>query len=189
MSEFSAHRAIEEAQERSEHGRSDPGMAIAAAIFAVLAALSTMLAHSRSTTALAEKNEAILAQAKATDQYNYYESKRIKFHLFNALLEAGLGDPAAHKRLQGDAAREAQAALPIQKRAAALEQKADRLQESSELALRAYETLEFAVTLFEVSIVFISISALARARFLVYVAMGSAGIGLIFFIKGLLAHF
>lgn len=189
MSDFSAHRAIEEAQERSEHGRSNPTMAIAAAIFAVLAALSTMLAHSRSTTALAEKNEAILAQAKATDQYNYYQSKRIKFHLYSALHEAGLGDPAAHARLQADAGREERASKPLLDKAVTLETKADRLQESSELALHAYEILEIAVTLFEVSIVLVSISALAQARPLIFIAMGSAGIGIIFLIKGLLAHF
>lgn len=189
MSDFSAHRAIEEAGERAEHGRSNPTVAITAAIFAVLAALATMLAHSRSTTALAEKNEAILAQARATDAYNYYESKRIKYHLYSALHDAGLGDPAAHKQLESEAVREQRGAVPILTKAQGLETKATTLQESSELALHAYETLEIAVTLFEVSIVLISISALAQTRPLIFVSMGSAAVGFIFLIKGLFAHY
>ena len=189
MSDFSAHRALEEAHERSERSGGDPTMAIAAAIFAVFAALTTMLSHSRSTTALAEKNEAIIAQGKATDKWNQFEADRVKFHIYQGLFDAGLATPAVAKTLETKALIEERKSKPLQKQAGALELRAGRLQESSELALHAHETFEIAVTLFEVSIVFVSISALAKTKPLIYIAFGSAAIGVIFLIKGLLTHF
>ncbi|MDP9017105.1 MAG: DUF4337 domain-containing protein [Candidatus Eremiobacteraeota bacterium] len=188
MSDFSAHEALEQAQERSEHSRGNPTVAIAAALLAVLAALSTMFAHSRSTTGLVEKNEAILAQARASDKYNYYEAKQIKFHLYNALLDAGLGDQAARARMLAKATSEQTKSKPILKQAQTLEAQAEERQLHSESALHAYETFEIAVTLFEVSIVFVSISALAGSSALIVIAGVSSSIGIVFLILGFLRH-
>lgn len=188
MSDFSAHHALEEAQERSEH-KGNPTVAIAAALLAVLAAVATMFAHSRSTTALIQKNEAILAQANSSNKYNYYEAKSIKEHLYQALLDAKIGDPSARAALQRTASREAQEKKPILGQARELEKETEQHQTHAELALRAYETFEIAVTLFEVSIVFVSISALAGSRALIWIAAVSSVVGVYFLIMGFLQHF
>lgn len=188
MSDFSVHHALEEAHERSEHARGNPTVAIAAAILAVLAALATMLAHNRSTSGLVEKNQAILSQARSSDQYNYYESTRIKAHLYEALNDAGLGNSKQRAKLKKTAVREERKAKPILARADALEKEARGHEDHSELALKAYETFEIAVTLFEVAIVLVSISALSASRSLLMIAGASSAIGVLFLAMGLL-HF
>lgn len=188
MSDFSVHKALDEVHERSEHAKTNPTVAIAAAILAVLAALATMLAYNRSTLGLVEKNQAILSQARASDTYNYYESTKIKAHLYEALHEAGLGDPKEHARLQVEGAREERKSAPLLLKAQDLETKTTKHEEQSDIALKAYETFEIAVTLFEVSIVFVSISALAANRTLLWIAGASSTIGVIFLALGLL-HF
>ncbi|GAC1498532.1 MAG: hypothetical protein NVS1B14_01580 [Vulcanimicrobiaceae bacterium] len=188
MSDFSAHKALEEAHERAE-GRGNVWISLTAALLAVLAAIATMLAHSRSTTALLEKNEAILTQAKASDQYNYYESKRIKYHIYNALDQAGIGAAAGQKRVGAVAAHEKKAAGPILLQAQGMEKKSAEHQDRSERALKAYEILEIAVTLFEVSIVFVSISALTKIRFLLYLSGATGAFGAVFLVMGLARHF
>ncbi len=54
-------------------------VSLAAAIIAVLAALGTLYSHHRSISALSVKNAAILTQARATDTYNAYEAKQIRY--------------------------------------------------------------------------------------------------------------
>lgn len=188
MSDFSAHKALEEAHERDEHARSNRAVAIPAAVFAVLAALATLLAHGRSTTALLDKDEAILAQSRASDTYNYYESKRIKYHLYQALTTTAIATGPAHQKLAAVAKKEAHDAKPILAHAQALERDTLDYEQHSERALRAFELLEFSVTLLEVSIVFVSISALARSRALLFVAGGTALAGFVFLILGVLHH-
>ena len=187
MSDFSAHKALEEAEERGEHGH-HPWISIAAALFAVLAAVATMLAHSRSTTALVEKNTVILDQAKASDSWNQYESKRIKYYVYQAWIDVRFGDAATQKRLVAVAKREKHAALDPKARALKFEELSEQAGERAERALKAYETLEIAVTLFEISIVFISISAVTKNRMLVYLAGAAAAGGAVFLIQGILYH-
>jgi hypothetical protein len=79
---FDARKALDETEERNEHaaGR-NPIVAVSASVIAVCAALTTMFSNHYSVKALSEKNQAILQQTRASDAYNYYESKRIKYHI------------------------------------------------------------------------------------------------------------
>src|SRR5579884_2480961 len=91
MAEFHASRALDEVKERAEEVAEGAKLVpVLAAIMAVLAALATLFANHSSISGLATKNEAILAMNKAADQYNYYESKRIKVQLNQALINAGV---------------------------------------------------------------------------------------------------
>lgn len=189
MSDFNVHRALEEAHERGEHAQSRPAIAIAAAVLAVLAAVATMLSHNRSTIGLSQKNEAILTLSRSADQYNYYEAKSIKQHLYQALLDAGTANPKSRQLLQSTADREKKESLPILAHAKSLEAQTAEHERHAELALKAYETFEIAVTLFEVSIVFVSISALAATRALLLTAGGSTLLGAVFLVMGFVQHY
>src|SRR5437773_8756877 len=48
------------------------------AVIAVLAAISALESGTYSNEALLEKNEALLAQTKASDQWAYYQAKSVK---------------------------------------------------------------------------------------------------------------
>ena len=188
MSDFSAHHALEEAQERSET-KGNPTIAIAAAILAVLAAFATLFAHSRSTTALVQKNEAILTQAAASNNWNFFEAKSIKQHVYQAFLDAKVGDAKSRALLKQTVDREKRESVQPFNLARHLDAQTEGHQTHAELALKAYETFEIAVTLFEVSIVFVSISALAGSRALIWIAGISSVAGVYFLIMGFLQHF
>ncbi len=189
MPEFDAHRVLDGANERHEHlsHGGDPLVPISAATIAVLAALATLFANHGSTAALAQKNETIIYQSKAFDQYNYYESKRIKVHLNQALLDAGIvRDPSAQRRLESVVDKEASAAKRILVKARAYDAQAKVEAGASERQMASYESYEIAATFFEVAVVLASVTLLMRTRALLYVAGAGTAAGLWFFISGFL---
>ncbi|MHB8147608.1 MAG: DUF4337 family protein, partial [Vulcanimicrobiaceae bacterium] len=163
---------------------------LAAAIIAVLAALGTLFAQHRSISALSVKNDSILSQTRALDLYNYYQARRTRFTVYSALIAAGMpSDAAARKRLEGAAALENRASAQTLAEAKRFESTSEHEQDRSESILQSFETLEVATTLFEIAIVFVSISALSQTRLLLYLAGGMGAAGLAFLIFGLLqAH-
>jgi len=186
------HQAFEEASERSAR-IARPGsrlIPLATAIIAVLAALGTLFAHHRSISALATKNEAVLLQARASDQYAYYEAKRVRYSVVSALLTAGVATDAKRRaELESTAQQEQTSSLPILQKARSLEAQGNEDQVHGETILKSFETLEIGTTFFEVSIVLVSISALSQTRTLFLIGAISSLIGLGFLIFGLLqAH-
>src|SRR5208283_296392 len=106
--------------------------------------------------ALNVKNEAILTQARATDRFNAYESKSIRYNIFRALLDAGLPAQADKRaKLEGTAEALYKSALETQMQASALERQSVGLEGEAERALKSYETLEIGTTFCEVSIVIV----------------------------------
>jgi hypothetical protein len=186
MPEFNAGHALDEAMER--HDQVAQGgilVPVAAAVIAVFAALATLFANHNSIAGLAEKNAAILYQIKSADQYAYYESSRIKTHVYQALLSSGVVSVATAKsQMQGTIGREQMKAGKILKVAQGEEVDAKDHFENSETYMKAYEKFEVATTLFEVSIVLVSITALMRTRAMLLVALGATSVGLVFFALG-----
>ena len=180
---------MHEASERHEQVASGEKLVpVSAAVVAVLAALATLFAHHSSTSALAQKNEAILYQAKAADQYNYFESKRIKAELNQSLIDSGVvaGGSAGHQAMMRRINKEKTEADVILKKAKALEAQSGDYSERSERFMNSYENHEIAATLFEVSIVLVSITALMRTRALLWIAGSATLVGFAFFAVGLM---
>jgi Domain of unknown function (DUF4337) len=170
-----------------ETSRNNRLVSLVAAIVAVLAGLGTLYAHHRSISALSAKNQAILTQARATDTYNAYEAKQIRYNIYRALLASDLVRNAANRaRLESIAQNERSTSPAVLAKAQALEDQAARDDEHSETILKSYETLQFATTMFEISIVFVSLSTLAAARLLLPAGCGLSAIGLVLFAIGLL---
>ena len=142
------------------------------AVVAVLAALGTLYSHHRSIQALALRNDAVLLTAKASDQYQYYQSQQLKVTLYQAL------------KMPKEAAKEQQASLPVYTEAKGFEERADHEQDRAELLLNSFETLEISTTLFEISIAFASIAALTYARIPLWLAAGLTAVGLVVGIIG-----
>ncbi|HVZ33424.1 MAG TPA: DUF4337 family protein, partial [Polyangiaceae bacterium] len=75
---------IEEGVERALEEDGRPGarwtlyLSLSTAIIAVFAAIASLESGANSNDALLEKNEAVLAQAKASDQWEFYQAKGIK---------------------------------------------------------------------------------------------------------------
>ncbi len=161
-------------------------ISLAAAIIAVLAALGTLFAHHRSISALSAKNQAILTQARASDTFNAYEAKQIRFNIYGALIASDLVTDAKSKaRLQSVAEAEKAAAPAVLERAKALESQSRDDDQRSERILQSYELLQFATTAFEISIVLVSISALSGGKRLLSAGCALSGLGLVLFAVGL----
>jgi hypothetical protein len=188
MAEFHASHTLHEAKELGEHlAEGEKLVPVLAAIIAVLAALATLFANHSSISGLATKNEAILAMSKASDQYNYYESKRIKVQLNQALINAGLvtnGD--GMKKMKALMNKEDTQAKKILGDAQTLQKESDDEYARAERFMQSYEKFEVGATLFEVSIVLVSITALARTKALLFAGGGATLIGLVFFLQGML---
>ncbi len=161
-------------------------VAVITAIIAVLAALGTLFAHHRSIGALSVKNQAILTQSRASDTYNAYEAKQTRYNIYQALLASRLvRDDATRTRLEAVAKQEQASSPAVLEKAQALEEQAINDDERSESILRSYEILQFATTAFEVSIILVSISALAGTRFFLPFALALSSLGLVLFVVGL----
>jgi len=74
----------------------------------------------------------------------------------------------------------------ILKKAKALEAQSGDYSERSERFMNSYENHEIAATLFEVSIVLVSITALMRTRALLWIAGSATLVGFAFFAVGLM---
>jgi len=190
MAEFNAAQAINEANERAEQlAEGDKLIPVLAAIIAVFAALATLFANHSSITGLAKKNEAILAMNKAADQWNYYEAKRIKLEVNRAFVNSGaVTNPSGLKSMEATVAKQDKESQNVLTDAQELQRKSDDQYEVSERFMQAYERYEVSATLFEVSIVLVSITALMRTKVLLFVAAGATLIGVAFFSVGLLTH-
>ncbi len=179
--------AFEEARERHAHGSEGPRwVPVAAAALAVLAALSGYLSNLRSTGALIAKNDSIVAITRTSDTYNEFQAGRLKFYVSQSAIDAGVGPGGNLRRLKANAKRESAKGAPLLEKAARFEREAERDNARSEHLLAQHETIEVATTLFEVSIVLVSITALVGSRLLPIVAGAASGLGLLIFAYGLL---
>ncbi len=148
------------------HG-GDRMTALASAIIAVLAALATLFAHHRSISALSLKNDAVLTTAKASDLYASYQTKRLRISFYDAL-----GKPDA-------IATDQSASISTLAEARKLQDQSASQEEQSEKLLQSYETFEIAATLFEIAIVFASISALTASRPMLWFGLAISAAGII----------
>ncbi|HYW52404.1 MAG TPA: DUF4337 family protein [Dongiaceae bacterium] len=183
---MSAAKSFEEAQERHEHGHSGPRwVPIAAAVLAVLAAIASYFGNLRSTQALVEKNDAIVATAHASDTWSQYQAGRVKYYVATTAIAQGVSAGGDAKALDETAKKEEAKGPPLMEKAKGFEEESTRHNERSERLLRQHETIEVGATLFEVAIVLVSITALVGSRVLPITAGVAAVLGMAFFLFGL----
>jgi len=166
------------------------GRAAAAAIVAVFAALATLFSNHSSISGLEKRTLAGIMQTRAADQYNYYESSRIKIEINQALEQSGVvRDAAASRAMDARVAEEETRSANVLRTAAGEETQANTALAQAERSLSSYERYEVSATLFDVSVVLISITALARGTKLVLWLAGAVTlVGAGYFIAGAL-HF
>jgi len=181
-----AAKSFEDAHERHAHGNEGPRwVPIAAAVLAVLAAVSSYFGNLRSTQALVAKNDAIVATTHASDTFAQYQATRIKFYLAQTALDQGVNAGGNAKKLRSTADHEAAKGPALLEKAQRFEEAAAHQTERSERLLSQHETIEVGTTLFEVGIVLVSITALVGSRLLPIVAGFAALLGMGFFLVGL----
>lgn len=123
------------------------------------------------------KNEAVLEKARATDQWNYYQSVSTKLHL----LELGvILDPVKKADFRPKIAKYEQQKTDIKAHAQVLEAQSVRANGESARLNRPHNDLAIAMIFLQIAISLASITALTRKRWLfgLGVLSGIGGIGL-----------
>jgi len=182
---------LEEAHEHAAHAHHAGGdkarwtlhLSLSTAIIAVFAAIASLQSGAAESAALLSKNESILAQAKASDQWAYYQAKNIKMSLYEIQLETATNDDAIAKfRLKRDKYdRERQ---EIEHEARAHEKESEDRGKAGEEYFHHHHRFALAVTIFQVSIALAAIAALTRRRPLWMASMVIGLGGFFYFVKG-----
>lgn len=156
-------------------------VALITAILAAITAVVSMRAGSTVNEALVLESEATQLQARASDQWAYYQAKGIKgaiaANAANAFAAAGRQIPDSLPALAKRYARD-QAA--IDSTARSLERERDARGREAEALLAQHHHYAFAVALLQVAIALGAVAALTRQRaaFVLSMLVGAGGIAL-----------
>jgi hypothetical protein len=179
--------ALERAEEAGEE-RASPKwtlqLSLSTALVAVVAAIASLQAGSLANRAILLKNEAVLAQAKASDQWAYYQAKGIKGIIYQVQADSLAGASARAQKYRAEAKRykDEQAELKVQ--GDEIEAKVKENNEEAEHLLHRHHRFALSVTFFQVSIALAAIASLTRRKGLWYVGLVIATVGLLFFLRG-----
>jgi hypothetical protein len=180
--EEATERAVEAAEKRESWVIA---LSFSTAIIAVFAAVAAMESGAFSNEALIQKNEAMLAQAKASDQWAYYQAKGIKGAVYatqSAALKTSNPELSADARKEAD--RYSSEQKEISEEAKKLEEEVKERNEDSNKSLEHHHRFAYAVTMFQVAIALSAIAALSRQKFVWIIGLGISLLGLVYFIDG-----
>jgi hypothetical protein len=172
-----AHHALDDAKDaRLKY------VPVAAAILAVCAGLSSILSGRMGAQVLSLKNEALLHEVSASDQWNEYQAESLKAHLYEISAKTSAARLASSLSTEAGKYRAEQPALS----AKAKQEETARdsaLAQSTVLEIRK-SNLEVALAFFEVAIVLASIAAMVKQPILLTLAGVIGVIGLFFGLRG-----
>jgi hypothetical protein len=167
----------EEIQEKAEEQKEKWTLylALSTALMAVMAAVAALLAGHHA-------NEALIERAKASDQWNFYQSKNLKQEIAistDQILHALGKTDSATKDHGADIAR-------YEREKADIKKEADEDERKSEAHLGKHIPLAAAVTGFQIAIAISAIAILTRRKNLWYGSLVLTAVGVVFLILGLL---
>jgi hypothetical protein len=185
IAELKTDRAAQKQKEARESWTKYTSMSLV--VIAVLAAIATQWAGKYSSRVLAALNDSTFYQAKASDQWSFYQAKSIKQNLYEIAKEqaAREADPkAAGSEKQaawiGDKiARYEADKQQIKGEAGALEQKRDETRTAATEASRKGADMGMAISIFQISIAMGSICLVAKKKPLWYFSLLLAVIAVI----------
>lgn len=151
-------------------------IALMTAIIATIAAFISYQSGTAQNEAMFLKNESILKQAEASDQWSFFQAKSVK-----AQLAAGFAVVAINvddkERFRTEQEREDKERSDIRTEATRLQSESRELGSKSEARLRPHERLSLALTFLQIAIALAAITVLTRKKWLLWGAGGSAVIG------------
>jgi hypothetical protein len=149
------------------------GVALSAAILAVLAAIASLLAGHHA-------NEAMLEQMQANDVWAFYQAKSIKSSVLDTRLQllGALGKEVRaeeHDKLAG-----------YEREAREIEEKGKELEGSSRGHMARHNVLARAVTVLQIAIALAAVAVLTRRRMVWYLSLALGVVGAGFTLQALL---
>jgi glucan-binding YG repeat protein len=175
-------RAVDAAEHRS---RWIVYLSFSTALIAVVAAIAALESGTFSNEALIQKNEALLAQAKASDQWAYFQAKGVKATVYATQAAAvKSSNPDFAEKAQKEADRYAKEQEEISKTANELEQEVKKDAELSDKSMEHHHRFAYAVTMFQISIALSAVAALSRQKMVWLAGLMISVLGLLYFVDG-----
>ena len=176
---------LSELHEHAEEGREHPSLApisVTMAILAVCVAAVSLLGHRAHT-------EEVLFQARASDQWSYYQAKNIRRHNYEMGMDL-LSLVEFKDKAQADKVREKynQEAKRYTKEQAEIEEQAKDLEKESAVAQRKADRFDLGEVLLEVGLVIVSLTLLTRKRAFWFLGVAAGLAGLAVAATGFLLH-
>ena len=131
------------------------------ALLAVAAASVDSLESLESAAMISAKNDAVFLQNKETDQWNFYQAKRVKKAIYDIAAASGGPKAAAYAR---EVQRNANDSRKIEKAAQALEAAKNAKLRESNRHERGHHVLTIAVTLLHIAIAIATLAIITRGR-------------------------
>ena len=178
---------------RAEHDKEsrDSGwlryVSLSTAFLAVIAAIAALKAGALVNEAILSKNDAVLKQAQASDQWAYYQAAGVKGNTaqyFAVLVRGAAGKEADGTRYRNDAKRYEAKKAEVEKEARRLEAERDHAGAEADELMKRHETFALAVTFTQVAIALSAIAALTKSRHVWYLSTLVGLLGLFFFARG-----
>jgi Domain of unknown function (DUF4337) len=169
-----------EAHEHAEHAEhaaheNNPFISLVSitiALLAVIAAVTGSLESIEDGSAIIDANKAVLAQDQATDQWDFYQAKSLKKHMYT-IAAAGGGDNA--DKFAAIAKKEGDEAEGVQQEAKKLESERETLLGESRAHESRHHRLSLGATLLEIGIAIATIAIITRHR-LTWLLSGILGV-------------
>jgi len=182
IADLKADRAAQKEKEKREAWTKYTSLSIV--FIAVLAAVATQWSGKYSSRVLVALNDATFDQAKASDQWGYYQAKSIKQNLYEVARDqlpkaSEAPDSVGAKRLEGFNAKIAkyeQDKNQIQAGAKKLEEQRDKARQGAVIASRQGSRMGLAVSIFQISIAMGSICLVMKKKPLWYLSLLLAGL-------------
>jgi hypothetical protein len=169
--------AVEEAAEKERDSLAQK-IALMTAVLATVGALISYQSGSAQTEAMFLKNQSILKQAEASDQWAFYQAKSTKGHIAEATAALAT-TPEVKAHFTAEQQKQEKEKAEVQAEAKKLEAESRKLGEESEAKLRPHERLALALTFIQIAVALAAITVLTRRMWLLWGAVGSAAVGII----------
>lgn len=168
-------RALEAAAEDGRD-RLAQRVALMTAVLSTLGALISYESGSAQTEAMFLKNESILAQARANDQWALYQAKSTKGHIAEATAALAVA-PDVRAYFLASKTKEDADKVVTKREAVRLESESTRLGAESQAKLKPHERLALAMTFIQIAVALAAITVLTRRRWLLAGSLASAALG------------
>jgi len=164
--------------EESRRSAISTRVAVTAAILAVLASLSALQAERTAAESILRKNEAVLAQSRASDEWAYRQAKSIKLHLQD------LAPSPGHET--GDADRQRADIAASEERAREAERLRDEANHEASERFEQHHRFAVGTSLLQIAIVLETVAAVLGRPQLWWVGIIVGAVGAAAFANGFL---
>jgi len=153
-------------------------LSLATVIIAVVAAVASLASGTYSNDAVLEKNNAVLFQNKASDQWSYYQAKGVKKNIADSFARE-----FGSEKFKEEASRYEKEQTEIKVKAEEFTKEVDMANGESAHFLEKHHKMAFSVTFFQISIALMALSSLMKRRsfFVISLLFASAGAGYLIF--------